>query len=923
MGKQSRSTRSREWQTLFVFWLLLFCFISPSLTALDPQQSVFQYVTGSWTREMGLPADSVVAVAQSPNGYLWIATPQGLCRFDGLKFTPVNIFDGPQPGYFEITSLFADQEGYLWVGSRGKGLWRLRGRRYKQFTRKHGLSGLSIECVYKDYRSNLWIGTDDGQLNRLTNNDEEITVFNPRPHRPGSPIYVIFGDSKGRLWVGMKREGLFRFQDDRFEKIPIPGFDTLDVHSLCEDRSGNLWLGTNRGLICFRVAEGMFDRCDEKNGLSHQIVHKVVQDSDGNIWVGTVNGLNRVGKSDEGQWQIEKSMDKIWIKTIFEDREKSLWIGTDGKGLRQLREGSIETFSQSEGLLYDYITSLYEDGDKNLWVGSTRGLIQFEQGALKPRSRRVEYTGSIVSAVCEDRQGSIWFGTFGSGLFHKQKDGSLSTYTTADGLLSDSIIALHFDLSGCLWIGTDNGLNCLRDGQVSSFTRADGLSRDIIYYIYEDRQGKIWIVYDQGFDLLQAQEWQSMDPAKFPENLVLTDIYEDADNITWLASRGSGLFKLQAGDIFQYTATHGLPGNTLHKIFADNDGYLWITGKQGIFKVARRELLDLAAGSISSVNAIPYGEKEGMKSEEITLWSLYSAVKTGDNRLLIGTKNGISIIDLEHFKINKLPPPVILERVIVNRNMLLDMQADNTLIGVKEISFYFTAPDFISPEQVGFKYRLEGYDRNWIFPEPGSKRLAHYGDLPAGAYTFTVTARNSHGVWNTTGASFNFTVEPRWVETPLFLILLVVACLLIGAGIYWLLTRTNLFRKEKYKGSTLDPVKAEHHVKKLIYLLEMEKVYRDESLSLQSLAEKLSITTYHLSQVINEKLNKNFFDLINGYRVEEAKEKLTDLKQEQTILGIGFEVGFNSKSAFNRVFKKFTHMTPSEFRKKHQKNNTP
>ncbi len=921
MEKECRSTHNIEWKMVFVFLVVFFYFYPISLTALDPQQSVFQYVTSSWTKEMGLPANSVVAVAQSPNGYLWIATPQGLCRFDGLKFTPVNIFDGSQQGYFEISCLFADREGYLWVGTRGKGLWRLRGRRYKQFTRKHGLSGLAIEYVYKDYRNNLWIGTDDGRLNRLKG--DEVTVFTPRPGRPGSPISVIFGDSKGRLWIGMKREGLFRFQGEKFEKIAISGFDTLDVRSIGEDRLGNLWLGTNRGLICFRIPEGKFDLCDEKIGLSHQIVHKVVQDSDGSIWVGTTDGLNRVRKSGRGQWQIEKSMDKIWVKTIFEDREKSLWIGTDGKGLYQLREGSIKTFSQTEGLLYDYITSLYEDGNKNLWVGSTRGLIQFEQGMLKPQSRKVEYTGSIVSSICEDRQGSIWFGTFGSGLFQKRKNGDIFTYTTNDGLLSDSIIALHFDHSGSLWIGTDNGLNCLRDSQFSSYTRADGLSRDIIYYIYEDRQGTIWIVYDQAFDLFRDNEWLPRDLKKFPKNLVVTDIYEDLNNITWIATKGSGLFKLEEGHVHRYTAVDGLPGNTLHKIFADSDGYLWITGKKGIFKVARRDLLDLAAGSISYVNAIPYGEKEGMKSEEITLWSLYSAVKTGDNRLLIGTKNGISIINLDHFKINKLPPPVILERVIVNRNMLLDMQVDNILIGVREINFYFTAPNFISPEQVGFKYKLEGYDRNWIFPEIGSRRLAYYTDLSAGEYTFAVKARNSHGVWNTTGASLSFIVEPRWVETPLFLILLVVACLLIGAGIYWLLTRTNVFKKEKYKGSTLDPVKAEHYVKKLIDLLEVERIYRDESLSLQSLAERLSVTTYHLSQVINEKLNKNFFDLINGYRVEEAMEKLTDLKQEQTILGIGFEVGFNSKSAFNRVFKKFTHMTPSEFRKKHQKDHTP
>lgn len=918
MEKTCRSKLRISRAVVLFFLLKLPLLFTGHLSALNPQHSLFQYVVSSWTKETGLPSNSVVALAQSTDGYLYIAAPQGLSRFDGVKFSAVNIFDGQQPGYFEITCLQADREGYLWIGTKGRGLWRLKGRRYKQFTLKHGLSDLSVDCVYKDYQGNVWIGTSDGKLNCLK--EDTTIVYGDSAGLPGSPLYAIFEDSRGILWLGMKREGLYRFSNGSGEKIPLRGLDILDIHSVCEDLEGRLWLGSDRGLICLRNLDGEYDLGDESVGLSHRMVYEVFLDGDGNIWAGTADGLNRVKMNGTG-WQIDRTMDKAWIKAVFEDQEKNLWIGTDGRGLQQMREGKIRTFSRDEGLPYDYIVSLYEDNRGHLWVGSTRGLIRFNQGALKPTAMSIRYTGSIVGSICEDADGSIWFGTFGSGLFRIRPDGSTVNYTRRDGLLSDSIIALLVDRRGNLWIGTDNGLNCRRQGEFISYTRDQGVSRDIIYYLYEDLNNNIWLIYDQGVDLFRGEPPGTVKPEKLPPEVVVADIYEDPENIIWIATKGSGLFKLDGGGFRQYTVADGLPSNFLHQIMADSEDYLWFTSKVGIFKVARGDLLDLAEGRISQLNTFPYGEKEGVKTEEITMWSLYSAVKTGDNRLLIGNKNGISVIDLEHFKINKVPPPVIIEKVIVNRNILLDLQAANVLEGVKEINFYFTAPHFISPERVAFKYKLEGYDRNWIFPEIGSRRQASYADLPAGDYSFVVKARNSQGVWNNTGALLAFRVKLRWLQTPLFKILLILLGLLGAAGIYRLLARTSLFKKEKYKGSTLDPARAESYVKKLTQLLEVDRVYRDESLSLKSLAEMLSVTTYHLSQVINEKLNKNFFDLINGYRVEEAKEKLSDFKEEQTILGIGFEVGFNSKSAFNRVFKKFTQMTPSEFRKKHRQEN--
>lgn len=262
---------------------------------------------------------------------------------------------------------------------------------------------------------------------------------------------------------------------------------------------------------------------------------------------------------------------------------------------------------------------------------------------------------------------------------------------------------------------------------------------------------------------------------------------------------------------------------------------------------------------------------------------------------------------------------MVLKRIIFNYETVPGDQSGKSFKGIKSILFFFTAPTFISRERVKFKYKLVGFDKDWILLEGNQERMMHYENLPPGQYTFRVIAGNSDGIWNNTGASFGFTLKPWFYETLTFKISTALIVVLIVLGTYYTLKKYVSFHKikDKYKQSTLDPVKTETYMQKLLYLLKEEKIYKDQQISLNSLAEKISLQPRELSQLINEQLNKNFWGLINSYRMEEVFRLLKDTKKNQrTILDIAFEVGFNSKEAFNRVFRKHTGMTPSQYKKK-------
>ena len=415
----------------------------------------------------------------------------------------------------------------------------------------------------------------------------------------------------------------------------------------------------------------------------------------------------------------------------------------------------------------------------------------------------------------------------------------------------------------------------------------------------------------------------------------MTCIYEDPSALDeegvvyWIATEGAGLkrLSLKNGTVTShttYTTAHDMASNFIYQFLEDSRGNFWLMSDSGILRVGKSELDRIANGSADKMNCTSFGISDGMKSLEFdNKFSRNSVLRAGSGEFRFITKKGISMVNPAKMGINKTPPPVVIERIGFNRRSI-PLQPDAgpvTFKGISNLSFHFTALTFLSPEKTSFKYRMEGVDadqRGWISLRPGQARAAHYRDLAPGTYIFRVTACSAEGVWNPTGASVTVILEPFFYQILVFkIVVLLLFTALAGAAFYIYKKRKPLFEKKaKYKGATLDPSFVEESMTKLKYLTEIEKVYCDADITLQSLAEKMSIAPYQLSQLLNEKLDRHFADFINWHRIEEVKSILgSPGGARRKISAIAIEVGFNTMVAFYRAFKKYTDTTPTLYKK--------
>ena len=937
VGRQRQLNVSYTKQLLTVI-VLFRVFLQPAL-GLDPDKQVEQYLTDQWEMADGLPSNEFPSIVQTHDGYLWLAAPNGLLRFDGIKFTAVPFLDKEKIDArkpIDPITLLVDNQGILWIGSPGAlTSYNYKTGHFKTYTSTDGMTEDKIRCLKKDMNGNLWISFFSSYVNRFANG--KFTAFNESHGLFGKKVDVIFEDSKGNLLFGSKEKGVFIYKDSKFSPYPIAGMESLpSITAICEDWKGNLWIGTNN-IGLFRVIDKRTEKYTVEDGLSDNFVTGIVEDSDRNLWVGTTKGLNRVKQKQNSEVVIEGLLNRFFILCLFEDKEKNLWVGTLKSGLRCLKNRKFVSYTPLELHGDEDLLSVFEDSRGETWIGTFSGKLFHCRGnkiieLLEPP----ELSGTGITAITEGVEGNLWLGTNGKGIYQKKKDNYIQ-FTTSQGLADNQVTSICRDRRNNLWISTFDGLSVryYPSAIIKSFTARDGILGKRIYTVYEDSQRRILIAADKGITLLTkvfaggpgGQFFQKA-PPWLPEavlkNISVIDIYEDPshpgekESTYWITTNGAGLKRVKPdGTITSITTAQGLTSDVLYRILADQQGYFWLTSDSGIIRISKSELDRFAGGELDRINCISYGAADGMKSPEFNNeLSRHSALQTRDGELWFITKKGIAIVNPKKIHVNKTPPPVVIESIYFNYKSIPLYQDQLVFKGIRDFTFRFTAPTFLSPEKIKFKYQLQGFDREWLFLPPGKDRAAHYRDLDPGTYTFRVTACNAEGVWNQTGTAVTFTLEPFFYQTLIFKIAVVLLFAGLLAAAVYIYKKRPFDKKKKYKDSTLNPQFAGVCIKRLNYLVENEKIYLDETISLQSLAQKLNIQPYQLSQLLNEKMDQGFSDFINYHRIQEAKKILAGPKgAEKKNTAVAFDVGFNSMTAFYKAFKKFTGMTPNQYKK--------
>jgi ligand-binding sensor domain-containing protein/signal transduction histidine kinase len=737
-----------------------------------PNRSLRQFGRQTWLTENGLPGNTVHAIMQTSDGYIWVATEEGLARFDGVSFTIFDTRNTPQFRSNDIRALAEDRRGALWIGT-ASGLVRLAGTEFRSFTRDDRLPSEVIQRIYKDSHDNLWVATAGG-LARYKDG-----AFTSRQGIPGNTVEAFFEDRDGTLWIGTPA-GLSQFKDEKFvERAMGDSFANGSVFSISQDADGRMWFGTLDGLVSFD--HGRQRVYSTRDGLPNNRVTGLLTDQEGTLWVGTAAGLARMAGDRFVSFEASDPISSDGILSIFEDREGSVWVGAESAGLGLIKDTKFTTYTIKDGLGNDLVKSVYEDHFGNLWFGTNGGgLTVLKNGVFSSYTTKDGLSSNVVLALFGDDQGALWVGT-PDGL-DRFKDGKFTVYTSADGLADDFVRSVYMDHDRNLWVGTRGGLTLIKDGSFAVYTSADGLPDNLIGPIYEDEQHNVWIGTLGGLSRFRDGKFISYTTKDGLSSDVVISLYQNDEGGLWIGTNGGGLDRYADGKFTQYMTTLGLPDDVVYQILEDDHDNLWLSGGRGIFRLSKTELNDVAAGKASAINPVAYGTADGMLTRECSGGGQPAGWKGSDGKLWFPTIKGVAMIDPASFRTNEQRPGVVVEKVNVDDQEVRLDQKIELAPGTARLDFYYAGLSFIAPEKVRFKYKLEGFDGDWV--DGGTRRVVSYTNLPAGNYRFRVIACNNDGVWNETGASFAFYLKPHFYRTYWFYALCVMAVALLIWQLY-------------------------------------------------------------------------------------------------------------------------------------------
>jgi signal transduction histidine kinase/ligand-binding sensor domain-containing protein/AraC-like DNA-binding protein len=790
------------------------------------------FVHEAWSVQHGLPVNAVKRVLQGRDGYLWLATYGGLVRFDGVRFTVFDTGNTEELPSSRIVDLTQGADGSLWMRTEPGHLVRLQKGEFTHFDEADGLRDRSTKVVHVDAAGQLWVGSDHGVYRLSGKRFRRVAAS-----AIDGEVTTLMHEAEGALWVGTRHAGLFRIQGDRVTRFDTAsGLSSNWILALQQDREGALWVGTEVG--AHRYRGGTFEHVLLESGrpLGQHVLDIRISPVTGAAWLATESGLyaTRGGRlhpviETPGQtsgpnvrfdaagaaWYAVG--DRLFrdghlvfrvplrdpaeqrplsqILNLAWDHEGSLWIGTHSSGLYRVKPSLFRVYSTAEGVADRNVTVVLEDRAGALWMGTFgRGLSRLAEGTVTRYTPEAGFP-VFVLALMQDRAGGLWVGTQQQGIAYCRlpevrcgpPPGGQPTPTP-----TLFVRALHQDAAGDVWAGTEQGLFRLRAG---AWERMDaGTESSTVRVFLEAADGTLWMGTDgEGVLAFRENRFSRFRMADGLPSDLIRSLYHDAHGHLWVGTEGRGLARItpRTGRTGEVTASavrvirrrDGLFDEVIHQILADDLGRLWMSTNRGIFSVSAAELDGFAEGRLARIHSTAYTERDGLRDREANGGSHPAGVRSHDGHLWFATQDGAAVVDPASTRLNRLPPPVVVER-LVTRGRALRTAAGRVRLDASERDFEidYTALSFLAPENVQFRYRLEGLTSQWT--EAGNRRTAFYTNVPPGEYIFRVVASNNDGVWNEAGAALALRVTPRFHETRAAFALLVLTLGLAGAGGY-------------------------------------------------------------------------------------------------------------------------------------------
>jgi signal transduction histidine kinase/ligand-binding sensor domain-containing protein len=742
--------------------ILVLAIGAPELRALDPRKGLSQYSRTQWTQELGLPQDTIRAIAQTPDGYLWLGTDEGLARFDGYDFVVYDRASGALPDN-SVIALSADRDGSLWIGTQG-GLTHYQDGHFATYTKKEGLPDDSVIAICADPSGGIWI-VAGAALVRFDKG--HFTAFTPGHDLPVTAARSMVVDAAGDLWLAGYSRVVKRTGGHFVEVVPPEVMSGTGVFSMLVDRAGTLWIAANTGVMR-RTADGKVRWFGEKDGLPDNVVRAVASDRDGNLWAGTNNGLARL---EHGRFVSAAEADGGQvIRCLLEDREGNLWIGANG-GLSRWRSDIFLAYGKTEGLPSDEPNAVFQDREGRIWVGfNDVGLMEFAP-SRRHYSIHEGLPDTEVLQIREARNGDLLVATrLGLARLH---DGRVQTYVPPDALGRRGVFDVLEDRNGDMWLGLPSGLNVLHNGKLETVVPGGAMLNDFTVTITQTRDGAIWAgTYGKGLWRVQGMDKRHYTTAEGLSSEQIRSLYEDTDGTLWIATFGGGLNALRGNTISHYTARDGLLSDNIAKVIDDGES-LWLSTTRGICRVSKKQLAELAAGQRKQLEPENYGVEDGLRSAQCapTYPLAGGGMRSADGRLWFTTSRGLAVLDPGARKPSILPPLTHLVAIFANGDELDPRVSAHLAPGSERLQIRYTGVHLGAPERVRYSYMLEGFEQEWI--DAGQRRVINYNSLAHSQYRFRVRAQVPGGP--PTETSWSFAILPHFWETVWFRLLCLAA----------------------------------------------------------------------------------------------------------------------------------------------------
>jgi ligand-binding sensor domain-containing protein/signal transduction histidine kinase len=743
-----------------------------------------EFLFRSWDSEAGLPAARIQALAETEDGYLWVATSRGLARFDGARFVVLTTNNTPQLGDNRISCLLVAGSGDLWVGTEGGFLARRRGDVFEPIPLKARAHRTRINSLAEEWGGGLWIGAGGSGVGRWSQGSCKWFSPGNTNNIADSDVTQVITDKTGRPWA-IAGQSLVTFKDGAWQLLPVadPAGAPLEVVAVAPAMDGGVWVATcpaqelrGRGTQLFKVNDTVWTEQLgpypwRQDSVFTRTAH-LMEDRAGRLWVGTIGAGMFVWSAGTGWQPLANSGHPSLVEcsSMAEGKGGTLWVGTTDFLLFQVRNRPVSVLALPEAARQNVVLTACARRDGSVWVGTDgKGAYSYREGEFHEVGLAQTAGNLHVGVFYEDRRTNFWMGTW-AGL-HRLEGEHFQSVTDSPAL-SSVVLALCEDRRSNLWVGTGAGVVCLGQSGARLFAQQQGIDHFYIRAIEEDRDGQIWVaITDRGLYRKAGERFEHYGAGQWSGEDRIRGLHADAEGALWMTTDSKGLARLKDGRFTEWTSEDGLPTDNLVAVTEDAQGNLWFSSANGIFGCPKSRLNDYQRGVSPPILFWQLSAAEGLDARRCSGAGQPAVAHSSDRRLWFPNWHALAVFDPVQLQrtvaIGALPP--LLEETLVD-GVVQAPGPDGTLhvkSTARSFEFHYTSPTLDAPERLAFRYRLLGWEPDWV--EAGQRRVAYYSHLPVGSYQFQVMAGGPDGVWHEAGQELKLEVVPqvwerRWVQ---------------------------------------------------------------------------------------------------------------------------------------------------------------